>query len=553
MNRKYGNARAGATAPAAAIVLMLSVLPVLLRAQNDVRGRIDLDYTRTDIQSILQSSFNQTLELSVSDNLFVKNVVTLSYFLERFSSTQQSDDVVKQRWRANMVGRYYSFTGEYLPRYQLRGTSGSDSQFGTGKRFALVLSPPKAPTVTLAYDRLERTGGVGTGEVNVVAVDRLASTTHQYKFMNFRGLLRDNRTKSKVQFGQDRRIRDVNAGVGANIPMPRKVRMSADYDFSFTDDKGGPQTESETMVNNVSSNTSIRPTRWLHGFVSFLGNYIDRKGDTDDNSALSEVVSGVNFIPVEFLRISGSRSYRRIREESRLSITDFFRVRVNMRGRVRERIEGRATFSRTFVLRSVEGSFPSQGFLFNVNALLYPDVILNSDFNIIHSKNPDRPGSQFQIRRTLDLRMIPTRKVSLNTSVQTLSFGEELPWFDTQSYTVEFDINYQPTQRLTTILTFSRKENNIRIGQRDFIITGTATYQFREGTNLSILYNRRGGGSKRSSRDGATSFTSATEGFLIQLSMKLRERTDINITFDTRELPENERMEIIGANFIKWF
>ncbi len=527
--------------------------PIALIAQTDVGGRIDLDYTRSDFQNMLQSQFNQTLELSTSDNLFTKNLLTLSYFLERFSATQGADDVIKQRWRANVVGRHYSFTGEFLPRYRLRGTSGEDAQYGTGKRFTLVVSPPKVPTVNLSYDRDERIGGVGSGEVNVVSVDRLASTTYAYKFSNYRLLLRENKTRSKVQFGQDRRIRDVNAGVGANLPLPRRIRTSVDYDFLFSDDEGGPQTEAQTMVNNVSTQTSIRPTTWLQGFVSFLGNYIDREGDTDNQSALSEVVTGVNVTPVEFLRVSGSRDYRRIREDGRLSISDFFRTRATVRGRVRERVEGRATFTRTFVLRSVEGSFPSQGFLFNVNALLYPGVILNSDFNVIQSKNPDRPGTQFQIRRTLDLRMIPTSKITLNTSVQTLSFGEELPWFDSQSYTLEFDLNYQPTPRLSTILTFSRKENNIRVGQRDFIFTGTLSYQFRRGTNLSFLYNRRGGGTDREDTDGSTAFSSATEGFLVQLSMKLKDKTDINISFDTRELPENERIEIIGVNIVKWF
>ena len=362
-----------------------------------------------------------------------------------------------------------------------------------------------------------------------------------------------------MELGQDRRIRNVNAGVGANIPLPRKVRTSVDYDFLFTDDKGGPQTEAETMVNNVSTQTSVRPTTWLHGYVSFLGNYVDRTGDTDDNSSLSEIVSGVDVTPVGFLRFSGSRDYRRIREEGRHSISDFFRARAVVRGRVRERVEGRAIFSRTFVLRSVAGSFPSQGFLFNLNGLLYPGVIFDSDINVIQSKNPDRPGGQFQIRRVLDLRMIPTSRVTMNTSVQTFSFGKDLPWFDTQSYTLEFDVNYQPSSRLTTIFTFARKADYIRNSRKDFIFTGTLNYQLRSGTNLSFLYNSRGGGKEDKDDDtggttgGTTSFTGAQQGFLVQLTMKLRNRANLNISLDTRELPDSKRMEIIGISFVKWF
>lgn len=539
------------------ILFLISIilLPITLFAQADFRGRIDLDYARTDFRELLNRQFNQTIELSATDNLFTKNLLTLGYFLERFSATQQ-DDVIKQRYWANLIGLHYSFTGEYYPRYRLRGTTGPEAQTGTRKRFTLAVTPPELPVVNLSYDRSERMGGegTGTGEVNIVNVDRLASTNYQYKFMNTRALLRDRRTRSKVEFGQDRRIQDFNAGAGANIPLSRRIRTSVDYDFLFTDDKGGPQTEAETMVNNVTTQTSVRPVSWLQGYVSFLGNYVDRTGEADDQSSLSEIATGINVTPADFLRISGSRDYRRIREENRLSISDFFRTRVVLQGRVRERVEGKATFTRTFVLKSVEGSFPSQGFLFNLNALLYPGVVLNSDLSIIQSENPDRPSGQFQIRRVLDLRMIPTSRITLNTSVQTLSFGEELPWLDTQSYTLEFDVNYQPSSRLNTILTFARKVDNIRNSRKDFIITGTLNYQLRSGTNLSFLYNRRGDGeSDEEDGEGTTSFTGAQQGFLVQLSMKLRNRADLNISFDTRELPDNERMEIIGVNFVKWF
>ena len=542
--------------PHMAVVLLVAApfVPAGLFARADLRGRLDLDYARTDIREMLYRQFNQTLELSATDDLLRKNLLTLGYFLERFSGVQEGE-VIRQRWRGTVVGDHYTFTGEFLPRYRLRGTSGSQEQHATGRRFTLTLSPPKLPAANLSYERNERMGGEGTGEVNIVEIDRLAGLTYARDFMNYRALLRQSETKSKVQFGQDRRIRDVNAGVGANVPLPRNIRMSADYDFLYTEDKGGPQTESETMVNNVGTQGSIRPAAWLHGYATFLGNYVVRTGEGSDGSSLSEVISGVDVTPVGFLRISASRDYRRVREDDRLSISDFLRARAVVQGRVRERVQGRATFTRTFVLRNVEGSFPSQGVLFNLNGWAYRGVVLNADINIIHSRSPDGSGGQFQVRRVLDLRMIPTRRVTLNTSAQTLSFGRNLPWFDSQTYTLEFDVNYQPSSRLTTVFTLARKVDRVRIHREDFIFTGTLNYQFRSGSNLSILYNRRGGGNESGGDEtaGAASFTSAQQGVLVQVTMKLRDRAVLRATFDTRHLPDGERMEIIGLNFIKWF
>jgi hypothetical protein len=538
-------------------MLAAAFLPSALGAYPEFRGRLDLDFSGTDFRGVTERQFNQNLELSVTDALFVKNVLTLTYFLERLTADNQLDDIVHQRWRASLAGRHYSFTGEVSPRYTLRGTTDENPQSGEGRRFNLVISPPAWPVTSVTVDRNERTGGgTGTNRVDVVNEDRLVHTTWAHRFLNARALYRERNADNRLDTGGDRRVRDINWGVGARVPLPRRMSLTTDYDFLLSRDRGDTEFEGETLVNNVSTRATVRPLGWVTGFASFLGNYIRKDGGVQ-RSSLSEIVSGLRVTPVGFLRISGSRDYRRIREEGTVSISDFFRAEVVAEGRIRERMEGRATLTRTFVLTSRDGSFPSQGYLFSLNSRLYPGITLTSDFNITQSANPEQASGRFQVRRIIDLRTIPASRVMFDLNVQTFSSGDDFPWLGTQILTLGADLNYQPARRMTLIFSIAREDDRRAGGRRDYLFTGSANYLFPGGSTLSVLYNRRGDGSDGEQPDSGagatTSFSGAQEGVLVQLNLKLRDRANLRLSFDTRTIPGDERLRTVGANFVKWF
>ena len=535
------------------IFLLLS--PVALEGQADLRGRLTLDYNRNEFEGILDQQNRQELELAVSDALFAKNLLTLSYFLERFASDAETEGQIRQRWRTNLLGTYYQFTGELTPRYRLRGTSGSSALFGEGRRFVLVVSPPKAPVVSAYFDRSDRSSGTGPGRIDVTSLDRLVNATHTYRFLNYRALVRERKSIDRLREGDDRRIRDLSGGLGATIDVVRQVNLSADYDYLFTEDVGTSRFEGESVINDVSATATLRPIGWLSAFSSFLGNYIARENSIDQRTSLSEVLFGIRLIPKEYLQVMGTRDYRLIRQDGQESISDFFRAEAILHGRVRDRMEGRASVTRTLVITSQEGSFPSQGYLFNLRTEIYPNISLNTDFNIIQSENPDESSGAFQVRRSLDLRMTPAAALMLNFGAQTLSFGEEISWFTPQISALSLDVNYRPATRMTVILSFAREEDVRFTRRKDFIFTGSLDFMLREGSSFLVLYNQRGTGVEAGDgvEPGGTSFSSAQSGILLQLNLKLRDRASLRLMYDTREVQEGRVARTFGANLVKWF
>ena len=145
----------------------------------------------------------------------------------------------------------------------------------------------------------------------------------------------------------------------------------------------------------------------------------------------------------------------------------------------------------------------------------------------------------------------------LDLNVQTFSFGEAFPWLDTQVLTLGADLNYQPARALTLIFSLAREDDRRAGGRRDYLFTGSANYLFEGGSTLSVLYNRRGDEVEPEASDvegaPATSFSAAQQGILVQFNMKLRNRTNLRLSFDTRTLPGDERLRTIGANLVKWF
>ncbi len=541
---------------ASAALLAFSMEPAGLFSQANFRGRLNLDYLSTRFEDTRSQNFDQELDISVADALFTKNLLTLSYFLQRYSAGTQPGGAIRQRWRTNMTGKYYTFTGDLSPRYRLNSASGPAALHGRGRRFNLVVSPPKAPVTSVTYDRNERVGGgTGAGRVDMLKVDRLVNMTYEYKFMNYRSLLRERKMVDRVDNSGNRRIRDISGGLGARIPFPRRASLTVDYDYLYTDDRGGPEFIGKSMVNNMSARASIKPLARLSGYTSFLGNYIRREGQGSENSSLSEVVSGMRFMPTDYLSISGSRDYRRIMQEGGESTSDFLRAEARLHGRIRERIEGRAAFTRTYIIRSKEGSFPSHGYLFSVVAQVYRGISLNSDYNITQSENPGVTTGRFQVRRTLDLRTVPTGRLMLDFGLRTLSYGEKVPWLDTQSSTLQMSLNYQPAPRLTTLWTVAREDDRRVFGRHDYLVTGTLNYLFSGGSGLSLIYNRR---NSRSRANGEaltqpTSFSGAQEGLLFQMNLKLRERANLRLSLDTQMISGNRRISNLGINLVKWF
>jgi len=272
-------------------------------------------------------------------------------------------------------------------------------------------------------------------------------------------------------------------------------------------------------------------------------------------SSLSEVVAGVQFTPRDFLRLSTTRDYRITREFGEETISDFARGEVAVQGRIRERMEGKVVVNRTFIIQSTEGSFPSRGYLLSIDTELYPGVSLNSTVNMIQSEDPNQERNRFQLRRSLDLRMIPTGKIMLDFNLRTLSFGKSVPWLDTQVLSYGVDINYRPAGRFTVSVNFDRDRDRRVQEQAVYNLNTTMNYSFRRGSNLSVIYIRR---EARAESEGeevsqTTSFSSAEEGILLQFTMKLRNQANLRLSFDTRKLPGGERVNSLGANLVTWF
>jgi hypothetical protein len=381
------------------------------------------------------------------------------------------------------------------------------------------------------------------------------NTSYFYKIMNFRALFRDRKTDDDLTRGVDRRIRDFNGGAGINTSLPGEISLSADYDYLFSKDEGDSQLEGEFTINNLSTRTSVRPTDWLSGFASFHGNYSHRENDMDRKSSLSEVISGVQFTPKDFLRLSATRDYNITREFGEETVSDFARAEVAVQGRIRERMEGKAVVNRTYVIQSTEGSFPSQGFLFSIDTELYPDVSLNSTVNMIQSKGPDQGRDRFQLRRSLDLMMIPTAKMTLDFNLRTLSFSNRVPWFDTQVLSYGVDINYRPAERFTVGVNFEGDRDRRIQEQEVYNFNTNMNYSFRRGSSLSVIYIRREARAESDSEEvsQATSFSSAEEGILLQFTMKLRDQANLRLSYDIRKLRNNERMNNLGVNLVTWF
>ncbi len=540
------------------VFMLVSALAVLYdraHSQADLQGRLILNYTRNEFEERIDHNSNQDLQLSVTDDLFVKNRLTINYFLERFTATRQADDLIRQRWKGNVVGRHYTFTGEFTPRYRLIGTSDQATRYATSRQFTLALSPPDVPQVSMTYDRNERTEGSGDLRGELVDIDRFVNTSYSYKVTNYRALFRERETENGLTEGISRRIRDFNGGAGINTSLPGRINLSADYDYLFSQDDGDPQLEGELTINNLSTRTSVRPADWLSGFTSFYGNYTRRENETDRKSSLSEVVAGVQFTPRDFLRLSTTRDYRITREFGEETISDFARGEVAVQGRIRERMEGKVVVNRTFIIQSTEGSFPSRGYLLSIDTELYPGVSLNSTVNMIQSEDPNQERNRFQLRRSLDLRMIPTGKIMLDFNLRTLSFGKSVPWLDTQVLSYGVDINYRPAGRFTVSVNFDRDRDRRVQEQAVYNLNTTMNYSFRRGSNLSVIYIRR---EARAESEGeevsqTTSFSSAEEGILLQFTMKLRNQANLRLSFDTRKLPGGERVNSLGANLVTWF
>jgi hypothetical protein len=526
-----------------------------LFARAEFRGRLDLNYLNTTVEGLTNEKFDQNLELSVQDKLFVKNQLSINYFLERFTGNFQPDDIIRQRWRGNLVGRYYAFNGEYTPRYRLTGFSGESARYTTGRRFNLVLSPPKVPTTRMTYNWSRRTAGEGATLLEEINLDRFASTGFTYKFTNYGALFRDRKTEEELTGNITRRIRDFNGTAGISRSLPGNVSLMADYDYHYSEGEGDTQFEGRSVANNLSARASVKPANWMSVFSSFLGNNIRRKNDIERRSTHTEIAAGLRLLPTDYLRISGSRDYRLIREGGERTVSDYVRAEVVLQGWIRDRMEGRVAVNRTFVILNREGSFPSQGYLFSLDSELYPGVSLNSDFNIIQSENPDQTSERFQTRRTVDLRTIPTRRIMLDFNLRTLSYGITVPWLDTQLLEYGFDVNYQPTSQLGIILTFLREEDRRVIDRKDFVFVSTLNYSFRGGSNISMIYNRRSNVEEVEEEEvqGTTSFSSAMEGILLQITLKLKSRADLRLSFDTRRITKGDRIENYGVNFVKWF
>jgi hypothetical protein len=538
------------------LLLLFIVESCELFSQADFRGRLNLDYLGSEFQETTDRRFNQELELSVTDDLFVKNRLTLNYFLERYTNSRQPNDSIRQRWRADLFGKYFSFTGELTPRYRLSTSAGPNARHSTARRMNLVVSSSKSPVTSLTYDWNKRTGGSQDSRYDVVNVDRFINTSYNYKITSYSALFRERKTYDRINNDTTRRIREFNGSAGVNTSLTEKVSLTADYDYLYSQDEGVRKSRGNSMVNNLSTRASARPVNALTCFASFLGNYTRRKSGRDIRSSLSELVSGIRLTPAEFLQFSVSRDYRLIRESGQPDlVSDFARTEVLAQGRIRERMEGRAAVTRTIVIRSREGSFPSQGYFFSIDTELYPGISLNSNVNIRQTENPDDTSQRYQLRRAVDLRAIPTGKLLFDFNLRTLSFGKGVPWLTNQVLSYGVDIKYQPANQLVTVFTFSREVDRRVSGRKDFLINGTINYTFRGGSNLSAIYNKRGIDSIPDDDLPAetTTFSSAQEGFLTQFTLKLKDRTNLGFSFDTRRVAGSRRIKNYTIDFVKWF
>ena len=298
---------------------------------------------------------------------------------------------------------------------------------------------------------------------------------------------------------------------------------------------------------------TLNPARWLTLSANFLGSIIDRENETANRTLSQELYTAATYQPREYLQFQFARDIRETEEDGTTTLSDDARAQSTIQGYLRDGIRGRASIQRTFVIKSEEGAFPSNGYFFNLDTDLMPGAILAFDLNVTKSENPNAQIGTYQVRKVVDLRGFPRSDLSINFAYLTLQFGNSLDLLGSKTYDVELDLNYRPQPRFSTILTLTRSVDRRVLGGAGLFLSSTTTYSLAGGSHLSFIYIRRDVSGAIIQTPGVSAQGTYPNNYLLELVILMARQTRLSVKYDIRDLSQGSISTVLGITFIKRF
>jgi len=132
---------------------------------REINGRAQLTYQRFDVPELSQELFTQNYETRFRDQLFEKNDLTLTLFLDNSKNLTDNKTFLRYRGQLELGHRWYKFRARISPKQSLTPLETDDSQEFTENQFSLDVNAPKSPRFRFLYaTKNQFFRGVSTGE-----------------------------------------------------------------------------------------------------------------------------------------------------------------------------------------------------------------------------------------------------------------------------------------------------------------------------------------------------------------------------------------------------
>jgi len=520
------------------------------RGQASLGGRLNLYYQESKFGTISNDSWNQDLNLTVRDDLFVKNQLALSYLVERKTGSMLEKAFLRHRIRTVITGTPYVFSAEYTPSYSIMGTPGEKAR---RQRYLFGVSPAKYPTFNVTYENSDRYGGSGASRIDKKAENKLAAASYSYRLAAVRGSFRERSNSDRYTSENRRQVTEGTGEVSLEQGLGRLGSVMTSYNGFFSEEDIAGGGGADVRIDNVRGLVGLHFTDFVSLSASYLGNSIRRTEADITKSSSQELYSSLSVTPTDYLNVQLSRNIRESEDEGVRAYSDYLRAQGTIQGYVRANMRGRASIQRTFILRSKEGAFPSNGYFFNLDTDLMPGLQALFDLNILLSENPNVRTQRYQIRKSVDLRGYMRPDLTMNFSLRSLTYGDRLDLFSASTHDVELDLNYRPKPKFSTIFTITRSVDKRPQGGDGLYLSSTSTFNLSGGTHLSFIYIRRDVNGTVLATQGTSASATYPNNYLLELVLVLSRDSRLSVKYDIRDLSQGGISSVLGATFIKRF
>ncbi len=434
--------------------LALSIL--LVRMGNpaqaeDLRFRARLDYQNLSRPGLNSSHLLQEYNVTAVDELFMKNIVTISLRWNRIDDFQSHEGVAHSRLRLGLRGTAYEASLLYTPPHF--GSVGARQMGQKSDSFLATWQyrPAGHPQLRFEYRQNQRTQLEGALEKTVSASrQRMFQLDHDLGPLKIGGSYRV-RNSSGSFASSDREIRSGLLRAGIHHRFGRSINTDLAADFQRTDtDQHGRTDLIRTANLRFGAMWTANPKLMasLSGFLRDILSEQTSVAHSVNNSR--ELAARCVYRPTPPVQLEVRRDIRRTRNMDSSLYSDLLRMQASYAGTVRKGLKGRLNLVKNVTVRTENMATPSDNMDLTLDFKLYRRTTVRAFLTMSRFQHRDANfKGRYSSIGTVELRSRLTRRVVTNLTFRNTDISPVFVFMRSDVRHFSGGINYTSPLGLT--------------------------------------------------------------------------------------------------------